>query len=267
MSNIKCSRCKLFFESIKKSNGECYKICDKCREKNKEYNKLNAEKIKEYRKEYYKENAEKLKENTKEYQKENTEKIKEKKKEYYKENAEKIKEYNKLNAEKIKEYDKEYRKLNAEKIKEYNKQYEKEYRNNIKKNNFKLYLIHLQRSQIKRCFKSSLLDKNKHSIEYLGCDIETFINHFQKKIDYFNNNIAIDEIMTFNNIHIDHIKPISKFNLDDEDEFLKCSHYTNMQPLLVKDNLQKSNKWNDDNEIYWNEKIINNDDYNEIYLV
>jgi len=221
MSNIKCSACKLFFESIKKPNGECYKNCDKCREKRKEYYKLNAKKIKEHNKEYQK-----------------------------------------LNAEKKKEYDKEYRKLNAEKIKECKKEYQKYIKNNIK-----LYLIHHQRKQINRCFKSSLLNKNKHSIEYLGCDIETFINHFQNKIDYFNNNISIDEIMTFHNIHIDHINPISKFNLDDENEFLKCSHYTNMQPLLIKDNLEKSNKWNDDNEIYWNKKIINNDDYNEIYLI
>jgi hypothetical protein len=255
MLNIKCSKCKLFFESIKKPNGECYKRCDICREKHKEYYKLNAEKIKEWKKEHYKLNAEKIKEHRKEYYKKNAEKAKE----YYKE-------YNKLNTEKIKEYYKEYNKLNAEKLKENTKEYQKEYRNNIKKNNFKLYLIYLQRKQINRSFKSSLLNKNKHSIEYLGCDIETLINHFQKKIDYFNNNIAIDEIMTFHNIHIDHIKPISKFNLDDENEFLKCSHYTNMQPLLIKDNLEKSNKRNDDNEIYWNEKIINNDDYNEIYL-
>jgi hypothetical protein len=230
MSNIKCSRCKLFYESIKKTNGEYYKTCDKCRQYKKEYKKENAEKVKKNNKEYYKENAEKVKENNKEYYKLNTKKIK-------------------------------------ERTKKYQKEYIKEYRNNIRKNNFKLYLIHLQRGQINRCFKSSLLNKNKHSIEYLGCDIETFINHFQKKIDYFNNNIASDEIMTFHNIHIDHIKPVSKFNLDDEDEFLKCSHYTNMQPLLAKDNMEKSNKWNNDNEIYWNEKIINNDDYNKIYLI
>jgi hypothetical protein len=248
MSNIKCTRCKLVFESIKKPNGECYKRCDKCREKIKEYKKENAEKIKEY----YKLNAEKIKE----YQKLNAEKLKEYQKEY-----------NKLNAEKIKEYKKEYYKENAEKIKENTKEYQKEYQKKYYQNNFKLYLIHIQRSQINRCFKSSLLNKNKHSIEYLGCDIETFINHFQKKIDYFNNNIATNEIMTFHNIHIDHIKPVSKFNLDDEDEFLKCCHFTNIQPLLAKHNLEKSNKWNHDNEIYWNENIINNDDYNKIYLI
>ena len=38
--------------------------------------------------------------------------------------------------------------------------------------------------------------------------------------------------MTFDNIHIDHIKPVSKFDLDHEEEFIDCCNYTNLQPLL-----------------------------------
>ena len=132
--------------------------------------------------------------------------------------------------------------------------------------NFKLYLVQLQRNQINRCFKSSTLDKNKHSIEYLGCDIDTFINHFNKKIEYFHQFIATDELMTFDNIHIDHIKPVSKFDLDNEDEFLNCCNYTNLQPLLAKDNMEKSNRWNETNETYWKENIINKE-YFEIYVI
>ncbi len=71
--------------------------------------------------------------------------------------------------------------------------------------------------------------------------------------------------MTFNNIHIDHIKPVSKFNLDDEDEFLDCCHYSNLQPLLSTTNLEKHNKWTDENDKYWNEKIKGKE-YFEIYI-
>ena len=46
--------------------------------------------------------------------------------------------------------------------------------------------------------------------------------------------------MNFNNIHIDHIKPVSKFDLDNHDEFLKCCHFTNMQPLIASDNFKKN---------------------------
>ena len=131
--------------------------------------------------------------------------------------------------------------------------------------NFKLYLVGLQRSQITRCFKISKSSKNKHSIEYLGCNVEELINYFQKKIDYFNAYLSTSEEMTFFNIHIDHIKPVSKFNLVDEDEFLDCCHYSNLQPLLSNTNLEKSNKWNEENNKYWLDNI-KGQEYNEIYI-
>ncbi len=62
--------------------------------------------------------------------------------------------------------------------------------------------------------------------------------------------------MTLDNITIDHIKPVSKFNLDDENEFLDCCNYTNIQPLLFTQN---------DNNKYWLENIKNKE-YHEIYI-
>ena len=106
--------------------------------------------------------------------------------------------------------------------------------------------------------RNSSLKKINHSIAYLGCDTDTLKEHFKKKI--------ADE-MTFDNIHIDHIKPVSRFNLDDEEELLKCYHFTNLQPLLCKDNLELNNKWSEENEAFWNENIIYKPDYNKIYKV
>ena len=42
--------------------------------------------------------------------------------------------------------------------------------------------------------------------------------------------------------HLDHVKPLSLFNLEDREEFLKACHYSNYQPLWAKDNLRKNNK-------------------------
>jgi hypothetical protein len=42
---------------------------------------------------------------------------------------------------------------------------------------------------------------------------------------------------------IDHIKPISLFNLNNEDELLECFNYKNLQPLWKLENLLKSNKF------------------------
>jgi hypothetical protein len=39
--------------------------------------------------------------------------------------------------------------------------------------------------------------------------------------------------------HIDHIKPLAKFDLTDRTQFLAACHYTNLQPLWAEDNLSK----------------------------
>jgi hypothetical protein len=62
-------------------------------------------------------------------------------------------------------------------------------------------MINLVRQQVYRTFKNSNFKKINHSIEYLGCDADTLKEHFKKKMA---------PEMTFDNIHIDHIKPVSK---------------------------------------------------------
>ena len=108
--------------------------------------------------------------------------------------------------------------------------------------NLMLCLISLQRCSIRRMLLSENLIKTKPTIEYLGCSAEYLLEYLQKKMT---------EGMTFNNIHKDHIKPVSRFNLQNEDDFLDCCHYTNLQPLLSEDNLIKYNKWNDTKEAFW----------------
>ena len=129
--------------------------------------------------------------------------------------------------------------------------------------NLQIYLVNLQRKSIKRCLSNSNLEKTKPSIEYLGCSAEYFIEYFKKKIELFNQYSEIE--MNWNNIHIDHIKPVNSFNLDDEDEFLSCCHYTNLQPLLAEINLNKSCKWSDKDDIYWLENIKDKE-YYDIFI-
>ena len=88
--------------------------------------------------------------------------------------------------------------------------------------------------------------KTKKNIEYLGCSIEYFHDYIKSKMT---------EEMTFENIEYDHIKPISVFDLENEEEFMICCHYTNIQPLLATDNHKKSNKWSVEDEVFWNENI------------
>jgi hypothetical protein len=119
-----------------------------------------------------------------------------------------------------------------------------------------LYTINLQRHHIQRIMKQTNIEKTKPSIEYLGCSVEYFRHYIKSKMS---------EEMTFDNIHYDHIKPVSIFNLEDENELLECCHYTNFQPLLAIDNLIKSNKWDEENETFWKENICGKE-YLELYV-
>lgn len=45
--------------------------------------------------------------------------------------------------------------------------------------------------------------------------------------------------MTWDNIHIDHIRPCKFFNFSDPVQQKECFHYSNLQPLFAEDNIRK----------------------------
>jgi len=106
-----------------------------------------------------------------------------------------------------------------------------------------------------RIMKQTNIEKTQPSIEYLGCSAVYFREYISKKMT---------AEMTFDNIHYDHIKPVSIFKLNEIEELLQCCNYTNFQPLLATANLEKSNKWNATCEAFWRENICGKE-YYEIY--
>ena len=64
--------------------------------------------------------------------------------------------------------------------------------------------------------------------------------------------------MIWKNIHLNHIKPVNAFNLDDYNEFSDCCSYTKFQPLLEKDNVIKNNQWSEEDNNFWLEKLLYN---------
>lgn len=88
--------------------------------------------------------------------------------------------------------------------------------------------------------------KNKQklgsAVKDLGCSIEYLKSYLESK---FQSEMTWDN---YGQWHIDHIKPLSKFDLTNRDQFLKTCHYTNLQPLWAKDNLKKRAKYDRDSD-------------------
>lgn len=80
--------------------------------------------------------------------------------------------------------------------------------------------------------------KNGSAIKDLGCSVEEFRAYLEKlfKPGMNWNNYGFGE----GKWNIDHIIPLSSFNLKDRAQFLKACHYSNLQPLWHIENIRKS---------------------------
>lgn len=72
----------------------------------------------------------------------------------------------------------------------------------------------------------------------LGCTIPELMAHIES---LFLPGMTWDN-WNYRGWHLDHIKPLSSFNLLDPDERAKALHFTNLQPLWAEENFQKSGK-------------------------
>jgi hypothetical protein len=83
---------------------------------------------------------------------------------------------------------------------------------------------------------SALICKNKHTIEYLGCNSTEYLKWMLDN----NNGYTLEN--RGSEWHIDHVIPLSHFNLDNEEEQLIAFNWRNTMPLAAKENLSKNNK-------------------------
>ena len=107
-------------------------------------------------------------------------------------------------------------------------------------NRYKNDLNYRIRKVIRARIRSALARKQKSgsAISDLGCTVEEFKSYISLK---FQPGMTWEN-WSYNGWHLDHIIPLSSFDLTNREQFLKACHYTNMQPLWKEDNMKKMNK-------------------------
>lgn len=235
-------------EKIKQQSKNSYeKNKKKILEQQKLYVEKNKEKIKKYQKEYRLKNKDKIKKQADEYRLKNKDKVKKQKKKERIKNDEaykkRSKKHYKENTDKIKKRVKKWREDNRDRVakwREDNRNRLRELASNryhdTVKNDIVLKLQMNLRSRLTQAIKKNF--KTGSAVRDLGCSIEEFKAYFEGKFQTG---------MTWENWgkygwHIDHIIPLSSFDLTNREELKKACHYTNLQPLWAKDNLKKGNK-------------------------
>ena len=99
-----------------------------------------------------------------------------------------------------------------------------------------LVLIDRARSRVRSALLRCRTPKRQQTLKLIGCTAVFLRAWIESKFL---------PGMTWGNIrewHVDHIIPLSAFDLTDECQQAAAFHYTNLQPLWAKDNLRKSNK-------------------------
>lgn len=231
-----------------------YKICTKCLLNKEliEYSKSSTTKdglrpeCKDchaiYMKQNYLKNKARRQEVSKQYQSLNKEKITKYQKEYYVQNKDKVLErtstYYRTNSDKCKKVIEIWRSKNIDRVTKMQRE-----RENIRYNSDIQYrLRRCLRSRINGALKYNA--KKPYSTEKLvGCSF--FELRMKLQMKFYRNPRNQSQMMTWDNYgewHIDHITPISKFDMTDKEQILKACNYENLQPLWAYENHQKSNK-------------------------
>ena len=163
------------------------------------------------------------------------------------------KEYRERNKEKLRAYKAAYRQKYATKVasaisnwksdnRERVKEYERQYRKRRREKGLKFPHESTVETKLRSILRNRIWDALKgqrklgSAVKDLGCSVLELKKHLESKFQVG---------MTWDNYgdwHVDHILPLSKFDLADLAQFKKAVHFSNLQPLWAADNIKKSNK-------------------------
>lgn len=226
----------------------------------KKYRAENKDEIAKRRQGYWRRNKKKLTEQRRDYVEQTRDKQKVYLKKYYADNKDKLSEYARkyylVNKDVIAGKAKKYRDENKEKKAEQGRKYYQDnkdrfiaysqenlgkrrlWNNNRYKSNIQFRLAQTLRSRFVDAIHGS--SKKGSGVGNLGCPIQEFKVYLESQFV---------EGMTWDNWgagpgkwNIDHIMPLSAFDLTDKQHILLACHFRNLQPLWFEDNQRKADK-------------------------
>jgi putative ubiquitin-RnfH superfamily antitoxin RatB of RatAB toxin-antitoxin module len=103
-----------------------------------------------------------------------------------------------------------------------------------KQNNINERLADSVRARLRAALKGNY--KTGMALQELGCTISVLKQHLSAK---FEQGMSWDN---YGKWHMDHIRPLSAFDLSDAEQINVACNYSNIQPLWAKDNLMKGSK-------------------------
>lgn len=156
---------------------------------------------------------------------------------YYKENKDKVKasvkRYYQKNRQQVLDYMSVYSKTDKERTRKrlYMNEYEKRRKTYDKQYHLSVNLRKRLYVALKKQYKTT------SAVNDLGCSLNYLKKHLESK---FTDKMNWENYGSY--WHIDHIKPLSSFDLTNEIQAKMACHYTNLQPLEARENIIKSNK-------------------------
>jgi hypothetical protein len=213
----------------------------------------------------YHKDRDKYRERHAKYREENKEKIAAIGRIYQKENADKIREYRRkwLTAEKRQKYSLAHeRKIGRANLREKQRSaWKRRYQENPEKYKSKQRAHQRKRradpaQRMKDALRTRLCaairrfrtGRKVSGVRHLGCSFEEFVKYIESlwlpgmSWENYGN--------TETSWSIDHIRPVSSFDMNSEEEQALCVHYTNLQPLWHIDNIRKSNTYVEPEEVH-----------------
>ena len=214
-SGLQC-HCKSCYRQWREFNRE------KKAASNKRWAEANSERLKAERKANYIANKRAILDQNRAWRKANPQKKAEAKRAWDEANPEKVR-------------------ASKKKWKENNKETTRAYEKKRIADDPKFRFVQALRRRVKNAFRSQNARKSVKSLDVLGCSPAEgalrLERQFQPGMTWENHGFGPGKW------HIDHIRPVSSFDLSDPEQVRACFHFTNLQPLWQEDNLRKSDKW------------------------